>query len=83
MTSPLFRTLSLGSLRYWSVEAQVIDTQVFNSLDLIFDNRETFFTVEFPESEMILQGREFALDFDKEFDLVLESDEIKQGLGCL
>ena len=79
----LFRSLQIGSLRYWSDIPNVVKTQVFNSLDFVFDNREKDFVTEFPENEMVLQNREISLEFQKEFDLVYDTKEIEQETDCL
>lgn len=83
MSHPLFRTLQIGSLRYWGSEVEVIRTQVFGELTLEVNFQENSIEPSGSMSEILLQPFEISIESEKEFDLVLEADEIIQEGGCL
>lgn len=79
----MFRTLQIGSLRYWGSTVQVVKTQVFSQLEIETDTDDMILTRDESETEIIVQDSVITLEFGNEIDFILEENDTKQEGVCL
>ena len=71
MSNPLFRTLQIGSLRYWGEITDITNTNIYSNVELDYGITTTLLTYDVDGFELNLQNSQFSLQFDdKVFEIV-------------
>jgi len=68
MTSPLFKTLSIASLRYWSETCNVVATYIYKNASFLIDRNPKVFESKPKVYNFVRQNRRFDLNLQKVFD---------------
>lgn len=76
MTSPLFRTLQIGSLRYWGEIVTITEREVFVDVDLSLEDADFDLSAKAPSVTVSITDSDLDLTVaDGGFILILESDK--------
>ena len=65
MTSPLFKSLPIGSLRYWSEPINVIATYIYKNAAFQFNRRRKIYEAKQRVYDFVLQKKQFVLNLQK------------------
>ena len=80
MTSPLFRTLQIGSLRYWSEPINVIATYIYHAVGFVLDRRTNNFELNQRRLMFVLTNPCYELNLLKPFEFENISTEVEYDL---
>lgn len=82
MVSPLFRTLSIATLRYRHEDVEIVKSEIFSNVELEFENRTLDCEFDDNAIDLNLQNFSFQLVLDDNLDLEAVESGFKLEKDC-
>lgn len=75
MSSSLFRSINIATLRYWCDNTPIIETIIYENVRLEMQTRTFKFIQDTDTYDLFLQDRRFLLELPESFELLKDSSQ--------